>query len=133
MVQYRTWFLWLFCVLCRIPSPGPIWIMRLRITAIDTRSPSIVGMPLLEAYLVKMIISTLVQSPAESRVKCVSSTNAFHMDQSSVETVLTVLDTHVYLWKIHFLFLIGACVHEWTYNHKLECNTYVTGGERGNK
>jgi len=67
-----------------------------------------------KAYLVKMLIPTLVQSPAEGCVKCISSTNAFHMDQSSMETVLTVLDTHVIPWKIHFLFLIAACVHEWT-------------------
>lgn len=129
MEQYRTWFLWLFCVLCWIPSSGAIWNMRLWITAIDTRSPSIVGMPLLEAYLVKMIISTLVQSPAESRVKCVSSTNAFHMDQSSVETVLTVLDTHVYHEKsISFFWLVHVCMNELTIT---SCNAiHMSQGEK---
>lgn len=44
-------------------------------------------------------------------------------------------DTQVNLWKSHFLFLIGAYVHEWIYNQKFDCNAYicVAWGERHKK
>lgn len=84
-------------------------------TAIDTESPSIVGKRLLEAYLVKILLnSTLVQSPAESRVKCVSSTNALYMDESGVETALTDTRIHnlTYEKSISFFRLVHMCLNE---------------------
>lgn len=45
-------------------------------------------------------------------------------------------DTQVNLWKIHFLFLIGAYVHEWIYNQKFDCNAYICvawGEKRGHE
>lgn len=130
MVQYRTWFLWLFCVLCRLPIYGPIWIVRLWITAIDTQSPSFA---LLEAYLVKiLLVSTLVQSPTESRVKWVSSTNALYMDQSGVETVLTEPRTHklTYEKSISFFSLVHMCMNEFTIKSLIVMHIYVSHGEK---
>lgn len=126
MVQYWTWFLLLFCVLYRLPIYGPIWIVRLWITAIDTQSPSTA---LLEAYLVKIL---LVQSPAESRVKWVSSTNALYMDQSSVETVLTEPQTHklTYEKSIFFFSLVHMCMNEFTIKSLIVMHIYVSHGEK---